>query len=161
MALPFFDRITKEHHGCLIFIGTDELGHDVYVLGRGPSAITVERALASGIALVGGDPGSVRFFNTLPTVNWWMRVGGFLSRAVGITVLGRPLVLHGTRKAYPYLVRFVAEAKRAVQKHAEHPGIMASNGQDIGVVAGHAVKRGLLPGLSGVLVSNDKPVKKE
>jgi hypothetical protein len=162
LALPLFDRITKEHHGCLIFVGVDSEGHSIYVLGRGPSAVTVERALAGGIALVGGDPGSIRFFNTLPTVNWWMRIGGFLSRALGWIPIGRPLVLYGTRKAFPQLVRFVTEVKEAVRQHAEQPGITASDGSDIGVVAERAVKRGLLPELpSGVLMINAKTEKEE
>lgn len=119
LALPLFDKAKKDEQGRLFFAGPDEAGHNVYVLGRGPSGRTVERALLSGLALAGREDLSVRFVDTLTCVNIWMRVGGFLSRGIGWVGLGRPLVLFGTRRALRALTRLVAEVK---QKTAEEIG---------------------------------------
>ena len=40
------------------------------------------------------------FINTMPYVNIWMVIGGFLSRRLGWKALGRPLVIYGTKQAY-------------------------------------------------------------
>jgi len=61
----------------------------------------------SGVHLAEHNSPSVTFIDTLTVVNIWMRIGGFLSRAVGLTRLGRPLVIYGTRRAFPLLVALV------------------------------------------------------
>jgi hypothetical protein len=151
LNLPLFDRVTQEHHGCLIFMGRDNDGHEVFVLGRGPSAVTVERAIASGIALTGAEMPSLRFFETLPTVNWWMRVGGYLSRHLGWVKLGRPLVVYGTRKAFPQLVQLVDQVRKAVAAESGELRLVSSGGDDLGAVAGASVQRGGVPGLTSGL----------
>lgn len=162
LKLPMFDRAGPTNHGCLVFMGRDSEGNDVYILGRGPSGITVERAVASGVALTGGDIGALHFFDTLPCVNLWMRIGGFLSRALGWTGLGRPIVLYGTRKAYPQLVRFVTRVKDTLATDPIPPTMIASDGGDLGVVAGQAVKRGVLPGIQdGPMLSQEESSGKE
>lgn len=156
MQLPLFDRADSDIHGCLVFMGTDEKGREIYVLGRGPSGITVERAVASGVALAGGDVGSLRFFETLQCVNLWMRIGGFLSRGLGLSRLGRPLVIHGTRKAYMQIVKLVAQVRQLLEVDNEKAEIVASDGCELGAVAGRAVKRGIVPKMQhGPLVEPD------
>ena len=49
--------------------------------------------------------------NTLRAVNWQMRIGGFLSRRLGLVSLGRPLVARGARRAYPQLTKIVRATK--------------------------------------------------
>lgn len=107
LTLPRFDRVADDELGIAEFAGIDDRGHHVYVLGRGPWLRIVERAFRSGYQLGGGDPRQLLFVNALPTVNTLMRVGGFLSRRLGWVALGRPLVVYGTRLAYPDLVRLV------------------------------------------------------
>lgn len=111
LALPLFDRTDSRGHGVLYEVGVDEGGNPVYVLGRGRAGTSVLRALQSGYALAGGAQGELLFVDTLQAVNAWMRIGGFLSRAMGWVRLGRPIVIYGTRRAYPRLVRLVAEVE--------------------------------------------------
>jgi hypothetical protein len=148
LALPLFDRVTKDHHGCAVYMGTDREGHRVYVLGRGPSAVAVERAVASGVAMVEGGDAAVLFVETLPYVNVWMRIGGFLSRALGLVSIGRPIVLYGTRKAFPHLVRLVQETKGRLAQSDGWSGIRASSGADLSSVAAKSVHRGILGGIT-------------
>lgn len=114
LAVPGFDRVEDEGLGIAELAGVDEDGHTVYVLGRGPGAGTIERAFRSGFQAGGGDPGQLVFVNTLTTVNLLMRVGGFLSRRLGWVRVGRPLVVLGTRRAYPALVRLVRMTRRSL-----------------------------------------------
>src|SRR5690606_6242523 len=103
LSLPRFDRVSDDHQGIAEFVGTDEDGHEVYVLGRGPAAEAVERAFRSGYRIAGGDDRQLLFVNALQTVNLPMRVGGYLSRRLGWVAVGRPLVVFGTRRAFPAL----------------------------------------------------------
>lgn len=107
MKVPLFDRTTKEQHGLVTYIGTDEHGNKIYVLGRGGGHASVIRAVCSGLRLAERHSVPITFVDTLTVVNIWMRIGGFLSRAIGFTRLGRPLVIYGTRRAFPLLVALV------------------------------------------------------
>lgn len=122
MAVPFFDRMTKEERGRLLPFGTDGRGRHVFVLGRGPDPRSVESAVRSGWVAAGGPRDGLRFVDTLGCVNGWMRVGGFLSRAVGLVKLGRPLVLFGTQRAYRALCRLVEETEGTDGGHGARPG---------------------------------------
>lgn len=147
MALPLFDRVTRAGQGYLISMGTDAEGHEVYILGRGPSGIIVERALVSGSTLAGGLPACTMFVETLSCVNLWMRVGGFLSRALGWVSLGRPLVLYGTRTAFPSLVKLVALTKSRASMHRECRCFVSSRGEDLSAATYNSVYKGVLAGI--------------
>lgn len=118
MRIPRFDRVGSEAHGRAELMGKDASGREVYVLARGPAGKAVERAFFSGAALAGADPAEFFLVDTLACVNLSMRVGGFLSRRLGWTALGRPIVLWGTRRAYARLVRLVRETKRRLDQGA-------------------------------------------
>lgn len=109
--LPYFDITDTGDQGRVFPVGTDEFGNDVYILGRGSNELPIRQAVQSGCLLAGGDPRRVLFVNTLKAVNWQMRVGGFLSRRMGLVCLGRPLVTRGARRAYPKLVQIVTATK--------------------------------------------------
>ena len=47
------------------------------------------------------------FIDTLPHVNWKMRLGGYLSRVAAWVGVGRPLVIRGTQQAYRDLLKLV------------------------------------------------------
>lgn len=115
MDLPLFDKVDGTGRGRLVFAGTDEHGHDVYVLGRGKeSAAVVERTIVSAWALLGAQRVPLIVCDTLPCVNVLMRVGGWLSRGAGLVFIGRPIVLYGTRLAYRRLVRLVQEVENHI-----------------------------------------------
>jgi hypothetical protein len=107
LAVPAFDGQLAFEHGIVRLMGRDGAGAPVFVLARRRGWRAVTAALASAPRF--GAPRPV-LVNTMPAVNWEMRVGGFLSRALGLPGLGRPLVVHGTRRALPRLRRLAAVA---------------------------------------------------
>jgi len=110
--LPWFDNVTTAQRGQLFLVGRDQQGNFVYVCGRGREKRGITQAIISGFRLAGGNPEDLLFIDTLPAVNVLMRVGGYLSRRLGLVSIGRPLVLYGAKLALPKLVAIVSEVKR-------------------------------------------------
>lgn len=111
LQLPWFDQVTTAQRGKLFLVGKDEAGNAVYVCGRGAEKLGITQAVMSGYVLGGGRVQELYFVDTMPAVNILMRLGGYLSRRLGLVFLGRPLVACGAQLAFPKLVRIVEEAK--------------------------------------------------
>lgn len=128
-SLLYFDIVAGEDRGRVFPVGTDEFGNAIFVLGRGSDARSIQQAVKSGYMLAGGDPRQVLFVNTLKAVNWRMRVGGFLSRRLGLVFIGRPLVTRGARLAYPKLAQIVntTKARPEVTQSVTSPASFPSN----------------------------------
>lgn len=112
MNLPYFDKVTVMDRGKLMFVGNDARGNQVYVLGTGQETEGIPRAILSGAALAGLTAAEFKLANTLPCVNWFMRLGGYVSRQLHLIWLGRPVVLLGTRMAFHLLVKVVEDVER-------------------------------------------------
>lgn len=104
MDLPFFNKTTPHDFGKLYFIGLDEKGNEIYILGSQNS--NFEPVLRSIASLLELDKDFI-FICTMPYVNPVLRIGGFLSRRLSLPFIGRPLVFWGTRLAFPHLKHLV------------------------------------------------------
>ncbi len=114
LQLPLFDR--NDQQGTLHYMGKDERGHEVYVLGRGRGGKIAETTLINGYNLAGGQADrELVIVDTLKCVNLIMRIGGYLSRRLRLVFLGRPLVLVGTQRAFRCLVAVVEAVKAEVR----------------------------------------------
>ncbi|NLM53255.1 MAG: DUF3189 family protein [Firmicutes bacterium] len=113
LALTLFDRQTQAGHGQLHFFGFDEGKNEVYSVGCRNVGDMMEKFLTE-IAQILGFSGDLFFVDTLHCVNLRMRIGGYLSRRLGLVPLGRPLVVAGTRAAYPRLAALVQKVKAQV-----------------------------------------------
>ncbi|MBU7005547.1 DUF3189 family protein [Phosphitispora fastidiosa] len=110
-AIPYFDRPVTGDHGRLQFMGNDEFGNDIYVIGRRNAARVFEN-MAIGMAQVYGFCSEqLVLVNVMPYVNWKMVVGGFTSRKLGFTAIGRPVVTAGVKAAYWKIVSIVNRIK--------------------------------------------------
>ena len=105
--LPYFDKISPDDFGKINKVGTDADGNDIYVLGPKSSN---SQSLLTGLIEAQGLTNCSRLIDTLPLVNNWLRIGGWLSRTLSLPALGRPLIRIGILKAYPQLVTLVREA---------------------------------------------------
>lgn len=121
-SAPYFDKTPANRWGELLPVGQDADGHQVFVMGHGPHHTVAQNALTTGYRLAGGEAREILLVNTLPCVNAWMRIGGYLSRRLGLVRVGRPLVIWGTRRAYPQIAALVRETRaRCRSGSAEHP----------------------------------------
>lgn len=122
MATPLFDTVESSDRGRLIRAGTDGRGNEVYVLGRGKeSADVIYNIIVSAWTLVGNHTVPLELYDTLPCVNVLMRIGGYLSRGAGRVSIGRPIVILGTRLAYPRLVGLVERVEKRTNGLTRHP----------------------------------------
>jgi len=106
MALPYFDKTNNEDFGSIRFMGCDEYGNEVYVLGKKSLGDRYSNVLM-GIAEILGAKDQVIAVNCMNRVNWAMKLGGFTSRRIGMVSLGRPVLSVGTRNAFFNLVNLV------------------------------------------------------
>jgi hypothetical protein len=104
MEMPFLDKTTPEDFGKIKFIGDDNKGNKIYSLGTKYSKMG---ELLKDIAKLQGVEDQYMFVCTSPYVNNTLRIGGWLSRAVSLPAIGRPLVVRGLKMAYTALCSFV------------------------------------------------------
>jgi len=115
MRVPLFDRQTDEDHGKFVLLGQDEMGNEVYTCGCRSLGSKIEKTL-HGIAKITDIPmDDLVFVDTLKGVNNLMRIGGFLSRKLRLVVIGRPIVIKGTRDAFNDFVNIVENVKYSVK----------------------------------------------
>lgn len=108
MKTDYYDKVSADIKGELLHCGEDKWGNQVYILGRGScDPVIIARVIRAGFALNGGRPEETLFIDTLPHVNWKMRLGGYLSRVAAWVGVGRPLVIRGTQQAYRNLMGLV------------------------------------------------------
>jgi len=112
--VQYFDKVDSSDRGRVFPVGTDQSGNEIYVCGRGSEKRGIEQAVRSGMSLAGRGSADVLFVDTLPAVNNLMRVGGFLSRQLKWTAIGRPLVISGVQRAFPSLVEIVLKTKAKI-----------------------------------------------
>lgn len=111
MQIPHYDKQTREDHGHLRYMGEDEGGNQVYIMGRRGYSPIASRCLPGVLEAIGVPRQDLVMVDTMPYVNVVMMIGGTLSRAMGLVKMGRPIVLFGTRLAYDRLRRLVARVK--------------------------------------------------
>jgi len=110
MALPYFDKTPGDVYGVIRFMGRTSEGDEVYALGKKNLGGRLNQVFM-GLAELLGVEDQVVVVNTMPYVNIIMMVGGFLSRRLGIVMPGRPILIWGTRLAFPGLVGLVKTIK--------------------------------------------------
>jgi hypothetical protein len=118
LSLPYFDAQVAPDHGRLRFVGIDEFGNEIYVAGKRNLGTGYEMIMRSFLRIAGINDQEVIFIDTMPYVNAWMVIGGFLSRQCGLNKVGRKIVLYGTRRAYYRFIILVGRVKQRLLKEA-------------------------------------------
>lgn len=112
IALPDFDRIPHREIGRPRLVGRDSDGREIYVLGTRGNHRLVKRAVRDFLHLaLGRQPGDLRFINVLPAAGILLRIGGFLSRRLGLVFPGRYLAAWGVRSSYQGLAAIVTATR--------------------------------------------------
>lgn len=115
LAMPTFDNLKGKDHGHLIYIGVDEFGAKVFTLSRMYKPDLVIPAISDMYTILNGNSEGIYLVDTSPTVNNYMRIGGFSSRVLGMVGFGRPIVTYGTLKSYKKISKLVESVKQRMQ----------------------------------------------
>lgn len=114
LNVKYFNQLTKDDFGKLIFHGIDDEGHSVYSIGRKRNKLVVP-ALKEMILLFQekfhADEKFI-FSNTSPTVPMLMSMGGFFSRGLQIDFIGVPLLVKGAKQCCDNIYRLVENTKK-------------------------------------------------
>jgi Protein of unknown function (DUF3189) len=113
LNVKYFNQLTKEDFGKIIFHGTDEEGNSVYTLGRKRSKLVVP-ALKELTLLLQEKyhfDEKIVLSNTSPTVPIAMSIGGFFSRGLKIDLIGVPLLVKGAKQCCDNIYRLVENTK--------------------------------------------------
>jgi len=106
MKIPYYDKTNDSDFGSIRYMGTDEYDNEIYVLGK-KSLGNRYSGILMGVAEILGITDQLIEVNCMNLVNWSMKIGGFTSRRLRLELLGRPVVVWGTQKAFYELVNLV------------------------------------------------------
>ncbi|QUH20931.1 DUF3189 family protein [Alkaliphilus sp. B6464] len=113
LNIPYYDQSPKEFRGTPIYIGTDEKLREIYALGMGPYRREyTEIAYNFAFQLSNDVKKNIQIINVIPLLSFSVKIGGFLSRRVGLIKLGRPLTVAGIQKRYNLFIELVEDVKK-------------------------------------------------
>lgn len=113
LQVDYFNKLTKEDFGKMIFHGNDEEGNAVYTIGRKRNKYVVPALKELTLILEQKHHFSEKiiFSNTSPTVPLAMSIGGFFSRGLKIDFIGVPFLVIGAKQSCDNIYRLVENTK--------------------------------------------------
>lgn len=111
MQIPRFDLTPNSDIGKLFFMGKDDRGDAVYVVGLGAQHRGFRHIIDQYLCLLGLGPEEYRLVNCLPCVTCFTRIGGYFSRSLGLVWVGRRLAALGVRQSFWAYVRLVEKVR--------------------------------------------------
>ncbi|MFW5648459.1 MAG: DUF3189 family protein [Candidatus Alkaliphilus sp. MAG34] len=110
---PYYDQSPRGVRGTPIYMGTDEKLRAVYALGMGPyRAEYTKIAYNFAFQLADKNKKDIYIVNVVPLLSPQVKLGGFMSRGMGIIKLGRFLTVSGIQKRYNLFIKLVEDVKR-------------------------------------------------
>lgn len=129
LAVPEFDRGDSSDFGVPFYLGNDEAGNEVYIIGFGRETFlglqTIYHFLRGN-----ADPTEWKFFNSLAAVGWLTKIGGFISKKLKLPLVGKYLAAVGIRRSYRNLVELVKKAKET-ERVAARKVIIVTDGDRV------------------------------
>jgi len=114
LKVPHYDQGTTELIGTPIFFGVDEFGCDVYAIGLTHAKAMFKRAIRSFLAINNVSEQELVMADALARISIYTRIGGYLSRGLGIVSIGRPLSAYGIQRTYYNFVDLTQEVKQKI-----------------------------------------------
>lgn len=116
LALPNFDQTPSQELGKVFKYGVDENGNNVYVAALGPGRTTTMGALKFVLKERGLAEDALVIVNGLECISLTVRIGGFISRRLGLVRVGRPMCAWGILAKYNCFLQ-MAQRIRALIGH--------------------------------------------
>jgi hypothetical protein len=121
LGVPHYDGDEAITHGHFRFMGRDPAGRAVFVLGKGRLGPRITRLL-SVIAGIYGCAPKIFSVDTTAPINFLMMFGGYLSRGLKITWLGRPFVVFGTKLSYNGFALLASQSEKRLRENEASAG---------------------------------------
>lgn len=113
LNIPYYDQSPKESRGTPIYMGTDKDLRSVYALGMGPYRTEYAKIVYNfAFQLAGKNKKDIQIINVIPLLSLSVKLGGFMSRGMGLIGLGRPLTISGIQKRYHFFVKLVEDVRK-------------------------------------------------
>ncbi|MCL5058277.1 MAG: DUF3189 family protein [Actinobacteria bacterium] len=109
-----FDCHQVKDSGRITFMGRDEAGNEIYIVGRRSRPSLLYNATGGLAEAFGIHSGSYVLVDVSPHVNVTMKAGGIISRRLGLVSIGRPLVTWGTLITYRGIVQLVEKTLKSL-----------------------------------------------
>lgn len=116
LSLPYYDAQVAADHGRIRFIGWDKDGNEIYISSKRNLRGNYGKIMDAVRRLIGAEDEKIIFIDTMPYVNIWMMIGGFLSRRWGWSDVGRAIVIYGTRQSYLRFCHLVQLVKAGLKQ---------------------------------------------
>ena len=123
IRITLFDRRDVSTIGKIVFMGKDDLGNEVYVVGRQSRPKLLYHVVEGLTDLFGIHREKIMLIDVSSYVNFLMRTGGFMSRRMGLVLLGRPIVTWGTLNNYKKIVSMVEKVLVEIKKEPDFQDI--------------------------------------
>ena len=113
-AIPFYDKMENRELGKPVYMGRDDMGWDIYVVGMKDGKNVVIPAIISYLNANNVSRREVLFVSALVQLHPITAIGGIVSRRLGLAFIGRPMTIWGIRRSYPHLVELVNKVKQNI-----------------------------------------------
>lgn len=117
----FFDRQRVADTGKIIFMGKDAQGNDIYVVGRRSRPYLLENVVSGLSEIFEINSENYIMADVSTCVSLTMKLGGFMSRRMGLVALGRPIVTWGTKRNYKRLLAEVDKVLHSLEQSPQGP----------------------------------------
>ena len=112
--LPHYDKTDSKLIGTPFYFGSDENNNKIFILGMGTAKKIVKNVIYDLMKVENIPEKEVLLINTLKNINLYVRIGGFLSRKLGLIYPGRFLTIYGLKQSYNKFVDTVREVKNKI-----------------------------------------------
>lgn len=114
LNIPFYDNLEETDKGKIILRGTDEKGNKIYTLGRKYVPHIILPAILDTWNVLAQNEKDLLLVNTQSCVNNFMKFGGYMSRKLKITKIGKPMVAKATLHSYSNIANIVKNVKQSL-----------------------------------------------
>ncbi len=115
LMLPFYDSAKNSEIGTPRYMGVDIKGNRVYFLGLGHARNYYMELLHEFYKECNiGLENDIIVTDVTILLNFFTRLGGFMSRKLNMVSIGRPLTVYGILKKYPSFVELVKNVKKTL-----------------------------------------------
>ena len=120
-SVPFYDKMDNDKLGTPMYVGRDEMGWDIYIMGMKNAKNIVIPAMKSYLNTCGFQQQDFLLVNALVELHPITSIGGYTSRKLGILSVGRPMTIWGVRKSYPKFIELVEKVKENLKVRQDFP----------------------------------------